>query len=813
MASRNAPAAPIPRKIVTYGKPSRKRFMRDAMPLRTAESFSTSTATESVTKPPKPSLPRSASDPSARSPADTRSDESNRTRPGEERKVEARDATDTRKRKRPQAALFEVISEEQPSIIQKQSNPTTTLPRRPLGGTSENDGKAAAVPRRSSITKKSPKDNIARSRPLPRSKSDVSTTGVSSKLAPPAFKDRDDEPPRPKKRRPRLIDALAAQRADTDSEDSDHEIEEARPLSRSNSGTGTEVETPPQQSQSQSQSQSQNSQNHSQDSTLWQRNRPAVALKGRRVKYTYGQSRSILSESSSKLSEPSQGIGMATTEAELDALLATPPEPINPDPFAMDDDDDMGDDDIRPAIKSVHELRRAGANNRFADEMEDLLARIGTPSSTPSSLRRSALLELSQKLQRKEFISQFRDHATRDKVAANIGQEKDVISGFALSAVLVIFLNFSPAAHLLQQLVSDGLGELLSVLLRVPEDIDEISAGKMRLSKTTRKSLNEVKNILIKLNIWHGRRPERLSPQTLALQLLNIVCQRIDAIHSSVVVKDVENDLEIVIGNCVSVNPRTDATFALVVSILESQSGLAMKDEHEISWVAQQTHHVARILENSLQQWPEKPGDVETATLKLSINMSNTTHGAAAFSDRILLSSLSKAILSGFKSAMDTMSNQRLKEETYDGLLLVLGMGINILEHCAPARETMAGEQLEDLVAVYLQNQALVQKVKLHKPTVLMEVPLTYVIKAASEENLKPGVAKLGVAFGYLSILLGYLSLVDAARQRFAEQAGSQGLTSLIGSIKEFIDMYREVDNRVTELEGLVNDLQRRQRH
>jgi hypothetical protein len=73
--------------------------------------------------------------------------------------------------------------------------------------------------------------------------------------------------------------------------------------------------------------------------------------------------------------------------------------------------------------------------------------------------------------------------------------------------------------------------------------------------------------------------------------------------------------------------------------------------------------------------------------------------------------------------------------------------------------------------------------------------------------------SKLGVAFGYLSVLLGYLSLVDSTQQRFAEQAGNGGLSSLIGSIKEFIGMYRSVDNKVTELEGLVNDLQRRQRH
>ena len=53
-----------------------------------------------------------------------------------------------------------------------------------------------------------------------------------------------------------------------------------------------------------------------------------------------------------------------TVEEELDALLAAPPEPANADPFAMDDSDDVDlDGGTRPAIKSVHELRRAGANN------------------------------------------------------------------------------------------------------------------------------------------------------------------------------------------------------------------------------------------------------------------------------------------------------------------------------------------------------------------------------------------------------------------------------------------------------------------
>ncbi|KAF5661974.1 wings apart [Fusarium denticulatum] len=785
MASRNSSTASVPRKVMTYGKPVRKRFMRDAMPFKPTESFTAPSSrpdsAASIAKPSKPSLPRSTSEPTPKH-AEKRPDEPAHAKAEDDQKPRSRDATDTRKRKRLEAAPSEPIEEETKSTAPKQMKPATTLPKRPVVGASENETKASAPPPPPPVSKKSPKSSNVRSRPLPRSKSDIPTSKLSLSAAQSTAKDRDDESPRPKKRRPRLIDRLAAQRAES-SESEDSASEEEKPKSQlvPNSGTDSGGATPSQQSQN-------NSQNHSQDSTIRPRNRTTVALKSRRVKFTYGQSRSILTESSSKLSEPSQEMPM-TVEEELDALLAAPPEPANADPFAMDDSDDVdGDGGTRPAIKSVHELRRAGANNRFADEMEDLLARIGTPGSSSSSLRRGALLELSQKLQNKDFISQFRDHATRDKVAANIGQEQDIICGFALSAVLVSFLHFSPAAHLLQQLVDDGLGQMLSVLLRVPEDIDELASGKLRLAKTTRASLSEVKTTLKKMNIWHGRRPEKLSPQTLALQLLNVVCQRIDAMHSSLVVKDVENDLETVLSHCTSTNPKTDAVTALIISILESQSGLAMNDANEVTWIAQQSHQVARILENNLQQWPEKLGNIEVAILKLSINMSNTTHGAAAFNDVILLSSLSKCILSGFKSALDAMSNRRLKEETYDGLLLVLGMTINILEHCAPARENITGEQLDGLVMVYLQNQALM-------------------LEADSVEK-----SKLSVAFGYLSVLLGYLSLEDAARQRLKAQAGSEGLPGLIGSIKEFIGMYRSVDNKVTELEGLVNELQRLRR-
>lgn len=53
---------------------------------------------------------------------------------------------------------------------------------------------------------------------------------------------------------------------------------------------------------------------------------------------------------------------------------------------------------------------------------------------------------------------------------------------------------------------------------------------------------------------------------------------------------------------------------------------------------------------------------------------------------------------------------------------------------------------------------------------------------------------------------------MDSTRRRLAEQKGSEAVSDVIESVKEFIEMYRSVDSKVTELEGLVNELQRARR-
>lgn len=75
--------------------------------------------------------------------------------------------------------------------------------------------------------------------------------------------------------------------------------------------------------------------------------------------------------------------------------------------------------------------------------------------------------------------------------------------------------------------------------------------------------------------------------------------------------------------------------------------------------------------------------------------------------------------------------------------------------------------------------------------------------QADSEEK-----SKLSVAFGYLAVLLGYLALSEPGLTVIRALQSGQGVRKLLGSIRDFIDVYKNVDSKIHGLEGLVSELQ-----
>lgn len=596
-------------------------------------------------------------------------------------------------------------------------------------------------------------------------------------------------------RRPRLIDALASQRSTSP--------EESLAVGNvdSSATAGSEIlSLPPKTTPGQD----------------WRSNatdRRGGASTSRKVKLTYSQSRSTLS-GSREMDEPGSIESPDEDDTTFTQMLSNP---------ARDTDMDKNvtnDSNSQPAIKSVHELRRSGANNRFADEMDDLLTRIGTPGAGPLSIRRNALCELAQSLPRVSFAEQFRDHASRDKVAREIGREDDLVSGFALAAVIVIFLNSGPAPHLVRQLSQEGLGRHLGRLLRVSEEIDSVATRKaMNLPRTTKALLHSVKSILMRMPIWHGMQPIRISPRTLGLQVLKTVARCANKQLLEQVVVDLGEDFVVVAADCAEAGATPDTVdYTLTVLGLEvlSSAGVATTDlDSQGPSRRQLPASIAKFLRNSMQRWPSERGELEAIILKLSIDTTNTKWGAAAFDDAKLLSLLGDCVAEGYKRIRNAVGSGSLESDLYDELILLLGVMINIVEHNQPARTTLGDEPLDGLVALWRGNSQTVSEVRGQRdafPTQTSNMSsctglLTYTVRMLSKAD-SVDKSKVNVALGYLAVLLGYLCLTERGRDRIKSRfSNGEGIRSLIGSIQDFTAMYKTVDSRVHELEALVKEL------
>ncbi|OTA00847.1 hypothetical protein A9Z42_0011360 [Trichoderma parareesei] len=494
-------------------------------------------------------------------------------------------------------------------------------------------------------------------------------------------------------------------------------------------------------------------------------------LERRKIKVTYSQSRSFLqsSQESNTAAEPTDYPDLL---ADIDSPPMRPPSPL------VDEYDDFDDGlKTKVAIRSVHELRRAGANHRSSDEVDDLLSRVGTPGTLASTMRRNGLCELADKLEKKEFMNQFRDHASRDNIAKGISNEKDTISGFLLVAILVLFLSSNPAPHLLHQLAENRVGLLLNNLLEIQEDVTAIAAQKSaNMSKASRGTLASVKSRLLGMDLWHGHKLLHLSSRTISLQLLYMLIGLLDPLDVQNVLEDASSNISKLRSRFAENGSRDDIDYALIIYILEAQSKSTGAADELSTRIQEEMSDIAAFLLRALDCWPGNHSNVDATLLKLAINMTNNEARAAALQNNQLLSSLARCIASGFSAVQAAIQKSAFESSIYDELLLILGITINIMEHCSDARASLYTDEIDKLVATWSESGQTLEK----------------------DDSVET--SKLGIAYSYLAIILGYAYLGHA------ELPLPSGL---LPAIQHFIAINKTLNNKTAELEHLVYSLRR----
>ena len=525
-------------------------------------------------------------------------------------------------------------------------------------------------------------------------------------------------------------------------------------------------------------------------------------------KFTYSQQRTMLAEEDDFMG----GGGLGSIEESLNGSMfnfgGLAPVSRSSKFSFLDEVDETAN---TGAVKSLHELRQAGANSRFADEMDDIMDRIGTPSAKPSPLRRGALLELAQRMKAKEFRRQFRNHNDDGGLVKSLGQETDLISGYSILAILVTLLSASSSAHLVQLLRVQGFAALLGRMLEHPTDIVLLAKDrKQNVSKNAQTTLGSIKSSLLSLPIWEPCAPKALSPRTLGLKCLDLIMHQPS--HSvgevEILTPAVTSQLFSILstaasdGRCWDFPAQQESTdFYLALYTLEGYSVSAMQSDQGATWTREHVPVVVDILDAALRRPTETYGDLESLTLRITLNTTNHNPKAAAmFAERDYLRTMAGSSCRAFATLLGSTAADTFQLKVNESVILMLGVMINFCVYYPPASQDLEEKDgspnspLDQLIRIFADNHAKTSDVRrtTHCHIVVFDAYALF-IQADSMEK-----TQLNVALGYLAVLLGNLCLRPAIRDRFLVVHPKKNMQPLIDSINEFVAFH----SKVAEAEG-----------
>ncbi|KAE8450189.1 hypothetical protein EG329_006970 [Mollisiaceae sp. DMI_Dod_QoI] len=583
-------------------------------------------------------------------------------------------------------------------------------------------------------------------------------------------------PKRPPRRR--LIDCLVEQAADDSDEESSAE------------DTGPSEESAPSSSPAVPQTVSRDHSLVPEVANLPPITSDSQGSQGTGLKFTYSKQRSMLAEADlmkqlameMPVPPPEPGNGRRGRMASVAPLKAFP---------SFNDDED--EDGSAAAVKSVHELRKLGANNRFLDEIQDFLDRIGSPGITQVSMRRSGLLDLASKMKDKSFAEKFRANAMEQKLFLHLGQETDVVAGFIMVSLLTLVLLEGNMPHIVSQLRRQGITRLLIRLLEYTSSISVIAKDrKSNMSKVAQSLLIEHGDYIMQMPTWEDLKPQVISPRTIALKCLEVMVRQTREAGNSgdILSKELTTNLFQILKSASDERswdlPKDVQAidFFLALSALESHSLAARTVQDETIWIIDFLPVIADTLEIALSRPFDDFGMLHVLLLRLTLNVTNNNSKASnVFARPNLMSSMGQVIVAQFK----IISRFLLEDELFvaiEHLVLALGVMINFAEWSPAARESMQSlegsrdDPLDAMVQTFADNQE----------------------KASQADSMQD--SSKNVAFGYLSVLLGYLSLLPSISERIQSRQPRKTLRPIVASIEEFIGHHKTVDMIAADEDG-----------
>ncbi|KAI1106104.1 hypothetical protein F4804DRAFT_302309 [Jackrogersella minutella] len=695
------------------------------------------------------------------------------------------------------------IDTTEPKLSSPPLTPTISRISKQLKATSTKGSTSSTLG--TNVAGKAKEDNIPQQIPLRFARENVAKPVISITKSRPAS-NRVNYEVRPtlqlapesisKKRRRRLIDALVEQNKDDEEVEPVDEVGETHIDSNqpalSQQVTGLVLPDPQPLPQTPSR----------EAGTLPATSTRTFARSSSALKFTYGQGRKVLEEEGDLLEALTLPEEMSIPLKGRRLELGTPKKTANTTGL-LDDDDAAINGSPNSKLRDIHELRQAGANSRVADTMSDLADQIGTPGSKPSSSRRAALLQVAEKIKDKTFMWQCRDHGVEAALLKDMGKESDIISGYLILSTLVTILAKWPSSHILQLVREATPAGMFSHLLGISRDVKVIARDrKSNLSKRSQASLIAIQTALRELSIWDKARPSYISPRSLVLKCLHLlVTHDVNAARDPAIFSPaVTEALFTVVSEAAENEQHWDyptaaeaIDLAHALSILEFYAvSIAESQRVGVDWVIRFLPIVADVFgaasRNVMTDITAQESEsklLESAVLKLTINLTNNSLEAPEiFVSKGLVPALAGSICSNFTSIRESLSQDTWADGILDSLVLRLGILINFSEHSSLVRQVIndcehdGQRPADELIRLFLENYR----------------------RTAEADSMET--SHLNVAFGYLTVLLGYLALYAPVRQKIRSSHSAKSIKPLLDSLREFLTHHRKVEQSVEEHDG-----------
>ena len=426
--------------------------------------------------------------------------------------------------------------------------------------------------------------------------------------------------------------------------------------------------------------------------------------------------------------------------------------------------------------RTHHELRKHGQNTMFSWDMEESIREISNLSNR--SGRRSAMLELCTKMAGAGFVSQLLDSGFMHKLLGHMLSPGDTIFDFVAAAAILFVLQTKPAFAAVDQIQCSGVTKMLMTLVDKDTDISRIARDrKSNMSKIAQESLSQFCALVLESQVWTSGVPEKMSPQLLALQTVDILTRSLresgstDALLTPSEVSKVVNACSVTSKRIESSKSSVKDVLAidLAVSVLETVS---VADQDHSMWPTRVIQQLSDILPIFFKI------DALTNTveaMKLCMHITNNKPKACEpFSTPTFIKSLVRFIVARF-AHLDAGAPDRT--QVLDELTLALGAMINLAE-------------LSDQARLHAVNDA--DAIKTLVKTFQAGAERT--AEATSVEE-----SSVSVVIGFLAVLLGMLCLNSTARSQIQSLFPNARLDSLFDIMKQMARLNEHVDKKTAK--------------